>query len=108
MKTLLLFLLLLITCNASFANDNKVCQKCHPLIYKEYYDSIHRKSSLANDAIYRAVLRKNTKKKKEANATAVMHQAQKTCNRKKKNRYHVSTAIQSKIFKNMMKQTKIF
>ncbi|WP_434579747.1 hypothetical protein MLC52_06900 [Sulfurimonas sp. NW15] len=63
MKTLLLFLLLLITCNASFANDNKVCQKCHPLIYKEYYDSIHRKSSLANDAIYRAVFEKEHKEK---------------------------------------------
>ncbi|MBA1432872.1 MAG: hypothetical protein FAF04_04610 [Epsilonproteobacteria bacterium] len=62
MKTLLLALFIL-SFTSLFANENKVCQKCHPLIYKEYYNSIHRKSSLPNDAIYKALY------DKEHNAT---------------------------------------
>ncbi|WP_457749009.1 cytochrome c3 family protein [Sulfurimonas sp.] len=77
MKTLT-FLLLLITCNASFANDNKVCQKCHPLIYKEYYSSIHRKSSLVNDKIYKAVFEKEHKNKEKNNCKACHSPSAKT------------------------------
>ena len=58
MKTLLLTLLILCTSSLLFANENKVCQKCHPLIYKEYMSSIHRKSSLPNDKIYAAVFKR--------------------------------------------------
>jgi len=66
MKTFL-FTLFIFTCSFSFANDNKVCQKCHPLIYKEYYSSIHRKSSLANDKIYKALFKKeHTNKEKDS------------------------------------------
>jgi hypothetical protein len=60
MKRFTLLLSLLITVSAWSASQTKVCQKCHPLIYKEYYDSIHRKSSLANDTIYKAVYEKET------------------------------------------------
>ena len=58
MKTLILSTLLLVTSSQLFANESKVCQKCHPLIYKEYYNSIHRKASLPNDQIYAAVFKK--------------------------------------------------
>ncbi len=37
------------------ANDSKICQKCHPLIYGEYYQSSHRKASTVNDPIYKAL-----------------------------------------------------
>jgi len=78
MKTLLLFSLLLFTCNASFANDNKVCQKCHPLIYKEYYKSIHRKSSLSNDKIYKAVFEKEHQNNEKSNCKACHSPSAKT------------------------------
>ena len=63
MKTLIPFTLLILTLTSLSANENKVCQKCHPLIYKEYYSSIHRKSSLPNDAIYKALYEKEVKDK---------------------------------------------
>jgi len=64
MKTI--FIILFITAfTSSFANDNKVCQKCHPIIYKEYYNSIHRHSSLVNDKIYKAVFNKEFKESKK-------------------------------------------
>ena len=58
MKKILLTLFIVFNLSSLFANESKVCQKCHPLIYKEYYSSIHRKSSLANDKIYKAVFEK--------------------------------------------------
>jgi len=58
MKTLILSSLLLLSSSALVANESKICQKCHPLIYKEYYNSIHRKASLPNDKIYAAVFKK--------------------------------------------------
>jgi len=58
MKKLSLVLLLLLSTAVWSASQTKVCQKCHPLIYKEYYNSIHRKSSLPNDMIYKAVYEK--------------------------------------------------
>lgn len=78
MKTLLLFSLLLLTCNISFANDNKVCQKCHPLIYKEYYNSIHRKSSLVNDKIYKAFFENEHKNREKSNCKACHSPSAKT------------------------------
>ncbi len=61
MKTLISFTLLILMLTSLSANENKVCQKCHPLIYKEYYSSIHRKSSLPNDTIYKALYAKEVK-----------------------------------------------
>jgi len=68
MKKLTFIILILLGYTSSFANDNTVCQKCHPLIYKEYYNSIHRKSSLANDKIYKAVFEKEHADEKQCNA----------------------------------------
>lgn len=57
MKTLLLSILFMLPYLSS-ASETKVCQRCHPIIYKEYYNSIHRKSSPVNDPIYKALLTK--------------------------------------------------
>ncbi|MEN4053197.1 MULTISPECIES: multiheme c-type cytochrome [Sulfurimonas] len=58
MKKLLLTLFIVLNLSSLLASESKVCQKCHPLIYKEYYSSIHRKSSLESDKIYKAVFEK--------------------------------------------------
>jgi len=62
MKKLILTTIISVITTSAIANESKICQKCHPLIYKEYYNSIHRKSSLANDKIYAAVFKKEHQK----------------------------------------------
>jgi len=53
MKTALLLITMIISLQL-FANESKVCQKCHPIIYDEYYDSSHRKASTVNNPIHKA------------------------------------------------------
>lgn len=55
MKKLLSLFILFYLSSFAYANESKVCQKCHPLIYKEYYESSHRKSSLQNNPIHKAL-----------------------------------------------------
>ena len=64
--------MLVISSSALFANESKICQKCHPLIYKEYYNSMHRKASLPNDPIYAAVF-KHEDLKKDKNSCKACH-----------------------------------
>ena len=45
----------------STSNESKVCQKCHPVIYEEYYDSSHRKASVYNNPIHKAYWDKHPK-----------------------------------------------
>ncbi len=68
MKNLIAITLIFVGYTSLFCNDNTVCKKCHPLIYKEYYNSIHRKSSLINDKIYKAVFEKEHAKKQKCNS----------------------------------------
>ena len=74
MKFLLLFLFTLSTLNAldSFTSS-QVCQKCHPLIYKEYYQSQHRKASIFSDPVHKAVWDKHPFKKKGIYECAKCH-----------------------------------
>ncbi|OHE10023.1 MAG: hypothetical protein A2513_07945 [Sulfurimonas sp. RIFOXYD12_FULL_33_39] len=37
------------------ANESKVCQKCHPIIFSEYYESSHRNASAYNNPIHQAM-----------------------------------------------------
>ena len=61
-----IFFILLISAISLFAisNESKVCQKCHPVIYDEYYDSSHRKASVYNNPLHRAYWEKHPKEKK--------------------------------------------
>ena len=59
-KWLLLSILIIQNLSAA-ANESKVCQKCHPIIYKEYYDSAHRKSSVYNNPLHKAFWDKHPK-----------------------------------------------
>ncbi len=36
-------------------NSSKVCQKCHPLIYKEFKASMHAKASIFNDPVHKVI-----------------------------------------------------
>jgi len=62
-KIALLFLTLTLSLFA-VANESKICQKCHPIIYNEYYDSSHRKASLTNNPVHKAFWDKHPKDEK--------------------------------------------
>ncbi|EDZ63722.1 hypothetical protein SMGD1_1272 [Sulfurimonas gotlandica GD1] len=61
MKNFLSLTLLLFITSLAYANESKVCQKCHPLIYEEYYESSHRKASTQNNPIHKALWDKHPK-----------------------------------------------
>ncbi|WP_457744255.1 multiheme c-type cytochrome [Sulfurimonas sp.] len=53
--------------------SSQVCQKCHPVIYKEYYSFQHRKASIFSDPIHKAVWDKHPLKKKKMYKCAKCH-----------------------------------
>lgn len=55
------FLLLLFSLSL-FASESKVCQKCHPIIYKEYQQSSHKNSSKSHNLIYKAMFEQEKEK----------------------------------------------
>jgi len=59
-----IFVLLLFTLTLFASNESKVCQRCHPTIYAEYYGSSHRNASVANDPIHKACWQKHPKSTK--------------------------------------------
>ncbi|NOR57775.1 MAG: hypothetical protein GQ474_04555, partial [Sulfurimonas sp.] len=61
MKNFLSLTLLLCLSSLVFANESKVCQKCHPIIYEEYYESSHRNASTVNNPIHKAMWGKHPK-----------------------------------------------
>jgi len=56
MKRIFIFLLFLgsIYANSEF-ESSKTCKACHPIIYGEYFDSAHRKGSIFEDDIHKAI-----------------------------------------------------
>ncbi|MCK4442227.1 MAG: cytochrome c3 family protein, partial [Sulfurovaceae bacterium] len=43
-----------------FATDNtSICQRCHPIIYNEFQESFHKKSSFKEDKVHNAVWQKH-------------------------------------------------
>ncbi len=48
----------------ALSNESKVCQKCHPIIYDEYYGSSHRKASVYNNPLHKAYWDKHPKDEK--------------------------------------------
>ena len=55
------------------ANESKVCQKCHPIIYEEYYKSSHRKASTINNSVHKALWETTHPKVKEGYTCAKCH-----------------------------------
>jgi len=55
MRYLLLPFLISLFVITLFANESKVCQKCHPIIFEEYYKSSHKNASIYNNPIHAAM-----------------------------------------------------
>jgi hypothetical protein len=73
---ILLSIVFLIVINVSALSQfesSKVCQKCHPTIYKEHFSSSHRKASIHNDEIHKAVWDKHPLKQKKMYKCAKCH-----------------------------------
>lgn len=61
------FILIFLTLSISLfavANESKICQKCHPIIYSEYYESSHRNASIYNNPVHKAFWDKHPKDEK--------------------------------------------
>lgn len=55
MKILLFITFCLINLMANQGVKSETCKSCHPTIYSEFYGSSHRKSSIYEDPIHKAV-----------------------------------------------------
>jgi len=65
MKSFMGLLLLLTVSTQTYAQlENTTCKKCHPIIFQEYENSMHSKSSIYKDAIHKTVWDKHPAKKK--------------------------------------------
>ena len=64
MRNIFLLISTILLVNSLQANESKVCQKCHPIIYSEYYESSHRKASIYNNPIHKAMWDKHPKDEK--------------------------------------------
>jgi len=71
-KVLILAIFAIFSFGGNFA-PNKDCQKCHPLIYKEYQTSQHANATIFKDPIHKAVWKKHPAKKKESYNCAKCH-----------------------------------
>lgn len=54
-------------------SQTQTCQKCHPVIVEEFENSMHRKSSIYDDAIHKAVWYKSPGKANDEYACAECH-----------------------------------
>ena len=68
-----LLLLLVATTQTYAILENVTCKKCHPVIYEEYQNSIHSKSSIFKDAVHKAVWDKHPAKEKNNYKCAKCH-----------------------------------
>ncbi|HIP18511.1 MAG TPA: hypothetical protein EYG78_04155 [Sulfurovum sp.] len=65
MKSWITLLLLLATSSQTYAAlENRTCKSCHPVIFAEYQNSIHSKSSVYKDVVHKAVWDKHPAKAK--------------------------------------------
>lgn len=74
MKILILITLFIFNLQANDSYESsKTCKACHSNIYEEFYNSSHRKSSIYNDPIHKAVWEKHPKNKEEKYVCAKCH-----------------------------------
>ncbi len=73
-RYLLIFAISLVSLSASqkFVGS-QICKTCHPLIYDEYRESMHKKSSVYNDPVHRAVWQMHPLRKKGSYKCASCH-----------------------------------
>jgi hypothetical protein len=73
---LLLTLITLFSIELLATDKTATCQNCHPIIYNEFQDSFHKKSSIKEDIVHRAVWDKHPKKAKKDYTCAKCHTPQ--------------------------------
>jgi len=73
MRLLLIILTLSLTL---FANDLHTCKKCHPIIYSEFQQSMHKKSTIKEDKVHSAVWNRHPAKPKGNYKCAKCHTPQ--------------------------------
>jgi len=102
MKTLLLSLFLSLSLYG-ISSKTDACQKCHPIIVSEFESSMHKRSSIYDDKIHKAVWDKHPAKKKNNYKCAKCH----TPNAKPENKTHQGlTCLSCHTIKNVEKHTK--
>jgi hypothetical protein len=72
-RILILSFFIFLNLQASDFVPSNTCKACHPTIYSEFYDSSHRKSSIHEDPIHKAVWDLHPNKQKEAYTCAKCH-----------------------------------
>ena len=73
-----LLTLLLLLLSQSFATDLNTCKGCHPVIYNEFQESFHKKSTVKEDKVHKAVWDKHPAKKKDNYKCAKCHAPEET------------------------------
>ena len=71
-KILLLVLLLVITIYAN-SSQNDTCKGCHPIIYSEFENSMHKNSSIYEDELHQKIWNMHPDKKKNQYTCAKCH-----------------------------------
>jgi nitrate/TMAO reductase-like tetraheme cytochrome c subunit len=74
MSKILLLLTLAIPLFATSSYESSLtCKTCHPIIYNEFYDSAHKKSSIYSDPVHKAIWDKHPLKEKKKYTCAKCH-----------------------------------
>jgi predicted nucleic acid-binding Zn-ribbon protein len=73
MKHWILLLLITLSTQSYATLENTTCQRCHPVIYAEYQNSMHAKASIFKDPVHKAVWDKHPAKKKGKYKCAKCH-----------------------------------
>ncbi len=73
MKIVLLIIFIILNINASEFVESSNCKGCHPIIYGEFYNSSHRKSSIFENKVHKAMWDLHPDKKNEKYTCAKCH-----------------------------------
>jgi len=73
MKDWVLLLFVVISTQSYATLENTTCQRCHPVIYAEYQNSMHAKASIFKDPVHKAVWDKHPAKAKGKYKCAKCH-----------------------------------
>lgn len=71
--TKILFLLIFITISFSKIMESNTCKGCHPLIYSEFENSMHKKTSIYSDKLHEKIWNIHPDRKKEQYTCAKCH-----------------------------------
>ena len=73
MKIILSIIFIILNIYANESIDSTTCKGCHPTIYGEFYDSSHRKASIFENKVHKAMWDLHPDKQKESYTCAVCH-----------------------------------